>query len=85
MAKWHDSAIEVQAVTNDTIKIRYGGSGMEVPKERLKTLMEGTGDISPADMLLCNIAARLALSAVSIEDDVAIKREVERVAFKICE
>lgn len=82
MATWFDQAVEIKAVTNDTVKIQVGGFTMDVPKERLAALMNGTGDISPLDQLLCNIAARLALSNVSIEDDVAIKREVERVTFK---
>lgn len=76
-----DTNVVVSSVTDTTVKFTFAGSTVDIPKERLRQLM--SGEIDPTDFVVYNIATTLALSGVNIQDDVAIKREVERRAFKM--
>jgi hypothetical protein len=82
MPSFKDTSVEVAAVTNDTITLQIGPEGHIIDKGVLASAISGGSD--PIATLVQNIGIRLALSGVSVEDDVGIKREIERVTFKMC-
>jgi len=76
-----DTTVTVKSVTDTHVKIEFAGNTVEVLKEDLRARMAGETDQS--EIVISNLATALALAGVDLQDDVAIKREVERRSFKM--
>lgn len=75
-----DTFVQVPGVDDMTIHVQIGPNGYIIDKGELAQLMSGA--IDDWETIKRNIAVSLVLAGVSIQDDVAIKREIERKPFK---
>ena len=83
MTNFIDKSIAVTEITGDSIEIQVGPNGYSIPKTRLEELMRGVED--PIETLIRNIAIRLRLSGVSLDQPIAVKQAIEYPTFKLPE
>ena len=75
-----DTFVQITSVDDTNIYVQIGPNGYPIDKGELATLMSGNMD--DWETIKRNIAVSLVLAGVNIQDDVAIKREIERKPFK---
>lgn len=75
-----DTFVQVLSVDDTTLHIQIGPNGYTIDKGELVQLMSGTMD--DWETIKRNIAVSLVLAGINIQDDIAIKREIERKPFK---
>jgi hypothetical protein len=76
-----DVAVTLESVSDEAVSIRIGGEAQQVTKDQLQQLMNGGFD--QWQHLIQNIAIRLRLLNAKVADDIELKREMERVTFKM--
>ena len=74
-----DVSIKIDEIDENTFNIQIGPNGYTVMKSRLKELMDFDGD---SETLIRNIAIRLSLGGINIDDIGAVKNDLEKITFK---
>lgn len=75
-----DTFIQVTSVDDNSIYIQIGPNGYTIDKGELALAMSGTND--DWETIKSNIVLTLVLDGVNVQDDVALKRSIERKPFK---